>query len=74
MPRRRPVDPAPGSQQYEIAAQARAGSWRECCQSSDDHRFDCREAPRHKRGAGPFGPVAPATPRELVQQLATEVA
>jgi hypothetical protein len=29
------------------------GLWRTCCQSSDEHRFDCTAVPPEKRGAGP---------------------
>jgi len=48
--------------------------WRECCQSSDVHRFDCREAPRERRGGGPFGPARAPTAAEIVAALRASAA
>lgn len=31
--------------------------WLVCCQSTQEHRFDCTEVARAKRGDGPFLPV-----------------
>lgn len=50
-------DADPDSLTYELQAPARQRLWRTCCQSSDDHRFDCRACEPQQRGAGPFGPV-----------------
>jgi hypothetical protein len=43
--------------QYELGASGRQRLWRECCQSIDQHRFDCREVASEKRGRGPLGPT-----------------
>ena len=44
--------------------------WLVCCASNQCHRFDCDMAPPSGRGRGPFLPVAPATPVQLVEVLA----
>lgn len=46
--------------------------WLVCCQSIEEHRFDCGAVPEDKRGAGPFGPVKPTTPRQLVAAIRVE--
>lgn len=43
--------------------------WHACCASTDGHRFDCPDVPPEQRGLGPFGPLAPATPRQLVDLI-----
>jgi hypothetical protein len=45
------------------------GMWRTCCQSSDEHRFDCEVTPPEKRGAGPCLPRRPMTPAELIHRM-----
>lgn len=46
--------------------------YRECCQSSDEHRFDCADVPREKRGPGPFGPVTKPSAAELIAAMRRE--
>lgn len=46
--------------------------WLVCCASGDRHRFDCAEAEQAQRSAGPFGPLADATPRQPVDRLRRE--
>lgn len=54
---RRTRDSPVGTLYYERAALVAQAVYRECCQASDVHRFDCAEVERELRGAGPFGPV-----------------
>ena len=54
---------------WELTAPARQARWRECCQSIDEHRFDCGEAPREQRGEGPFGPVSAPSASEAIAEL-----
>jgi len=44
----------------------------ECCQSLEEHRFDCPEVEPEKRGVGPVLPVRPTSPRQLVDQVRRE--
>lgn len=46
--------------------------WRTCCQSSDEHRFDCGSTPPEKRGAGPCLPRAPLTPAQIIGRMRQE--
>lgn len=59
----------PHSLNYEVTLPVRQQLFRACCASSIEHRFDCSEVPREARGDGPFGPVAPSSPAELVARL-----
>ena len=43
--------------------------WNTCCQSIEEHRFDCAATPAEQRGVGPVGPVRALTPAEMVQRL-----
>lgn len=42
--------------------------WNVCCQSLEEHRFDCAEDVEY-RGAGPCGPVRAETPAEIIARL-----
>jgi hypothetical protein len=59
----------PHALSYELGTTARQRLWRTCCGSTDEHRFDCQAVEPEKRGEGPFGPVTPATPGELIAGL-----
>jgi hypothetical protein len=48
------------------------GRWHVCCASLDKRRFDCVEAPAEQRGDGPFLPVRPPTPAQLVARLVVD--
>src|ERR1051325_1905418 len=41
-----------GDKDRRVEGRARQRLWRECCQSTEVHRFDCEEAPKDKRGKG----------------------
>lgn len=69
MKRASPRDGDPTSLHYELTMPLRQEGWHSCCASLDGHRFDCREARPEQRGLGPFGPVARATPRQLVDAI-----
>lgn len=47
--------------------------WLDCCQSIEAHRFDCGDVPQEQRGAGPFGPVAATTLRQMVDVALAEL-
>lgn len=73
---RRPnaIDPDPTSMQYELSAPARQRLWRDCCQSIDQHRFDCRAVESEKRGRGPLGPTTgPVVERTTAKRTRLEV-
>lgn len=53
---------------FELGATARQRLWRVCCQSIDDHRFDCTAIEPEKRGAGPFGPSRLVVPLLVVDE------
>lgn len=59
----------PHSLAYDLGRTERQTLWRVCCASVEDHRFDCDAVVVSKRGAGPFGPVRPASPADLVRRL-----
>lgn len=44
----------------------------ECCQSLEEHRFDCDAVEPEKRGAGPVLPVRPMSPSQLVDRVRVE--
>ncbi len=46
--------------------------WRVCCQSIDEHRFDCPDVPPDKRGVGPCLPRAPMTPAQIIRRMRAE--
>jgi len=46
--------------------------WRVCCQSMDEHRFDCLPTPPEKRGAGPCLPRRPMTPAQIIGRMRQE--
>lgn len=56
---RRSLDPSsnPHTLAHELGTTTRQRLWRVCCQSIDEHRFDCGAVEPEKRGAGPLGPV-----------------
>lgn len=43
--------------------------WHVCCQSVEEHRFDCAAAAQHKRGAGPCLPVTQPTTAEMIARM-----
>lgn len=55
---REPSRPIPGH-----ARRPSGDAWLVCCQSIDEHRFDCDQVPPDKRGAGPVLRIAPAARR-----------
>lgn len=56
-------------QRQDLTAAEIDQRWLPCCASTDSHRFDCRECPPETRGRGPFGPIAPATPRKFADLI-----
>lgn len=63
----------PTSLRFELGSTARQALWRACCQSIDEHRFDCTEVGPEKRGRGPFGPTTGPTVAQAIAAMRTRL-
>lgn len=67
------VERSPSGRKKDASLTTVQRRWNVCCQSLDEHRFDCTTDAEY-RGAGPLGPVRQPTPAELARRLAGDAA